>query len=80
MVPEFSSIKDLISALLIPFNFPVTKKVLSFNKPFLFSGIALFIDKVFSNSFKTFKLILFEKKFFIELTWVSPIPSIFSNS
>ena len=36
VVPELDSINDLISALLISFNFPVTKNVLSLNGPFFF--------------------------------------------
>ena len=80
MVPEFSSINDLISALLIPFNFPVTKKDLLFNIPLFFFTDALFINKYFSNSFKTLVFISFAKKLFIEFTCVSPIPSIFNKS
>ena len=40
----------------------------------------LLISNNFSSSFKTFKLIDTEKKFFTELICVSPIPSIFNNS
>ena len=38
------------------------------------------IFKISASSFNTSKLILLEKKFLIEFTWVSPIPSIFNNS
>ena len=79
-MPEFSSIKDFISALLIPSSFPVTKKVLFLSKPFFFCSFALLIDSKFSNSLKTFKFVLLEKKFLIELICVSPIPSIFNKS
>ena len=68
VIPEFSSINDLTSALLIPFNFPVTKNDLFFNNPFFFLAITFFIIKIFSNSFKTFKFISFAKKLLIELT------------
>ena len=43
--PEFSSIRDLTSALLIPFNLPVTKKVLLFNKPSSEFWIASLIEE-----------------------------------
>ena len=36
--------------------------------------------KIFPNLFKTSIFVLFLKKFLIELTWVSPIPSIFNRS
>ena len=80
VLPEFSSINDLISALLIPFNFPVTKKDLLFNIPLFCLIDALFITRYFSNSFKTLVFVLFAKKLFIELTCVSPIPSMFNKS
>ena len=67
-------------SILIPFNFPVTKKVLFFNKPLSEFWTALLIIKIFSNSFKTLIFDLFEKKLFIEFTCVSPIPSMFNKS
>ena len=62
VLPEFSSIKDLISALLIPFNLPVTKNDLSFNNPLFFFSAKLSIFKTCSNSFKTLMLSAFLKK------------------
>ncbi len=38
------------------------------------------IERILQSSFKIFKFILLEKKLFIELICVSPIPSIFDNS
>ena len=59
---------------------PVTRKDLSFNKPFFFSFLDTLIFNNFSSSFKTFRFIETEKKFLTEFTCVSPIPSIFSKS
>jgi hypothetical protein len=42
--------------------------------------MASFITKNLLSSFKTLIFVLFRKKFFIELIWVSPIPSIFRRS
>ena len=39
-----------------------------------------FICKTFPNSFKTLTFFSFSKNDLIELTWVSPIPSIFNKS
>ena len=80
MFPEFSSINDFTSALLIPFNLPVTKNDLSFNNPLTFLFLLSFISKTFARSFNTLIFVSFEKKLLIELTCVSPIPSIFNNS
>ena len=80
VIPEFSSIKDFTSALLIPLNFPVTKKDLSFNIPLVFFAVVFLISKTFPNSSKTLTLISFPKKVLIEFTWTSPIPSIFNKS
>ena len=80
VVPELSSINAFTSALLILSNLPVTRKDLSFNKPFLLSVLAFFIFNNLSSSFKTFKLAKTEKKCLTELICVSPIPSIFIKS
>ena len=53
VLPEFSSINDLTSALLIPLNFPVTRNDLLFNKPFFCRTSTFFITKIFPNLLRT---------------------------
>ena len=45
-----------------------TPQMFSFNNPFCCLAVTFFIAKIFPKSSKTFKLILLEKKFLIELT------------
>ena len=72
--------RDLASALLIPFNFPVNMKVLLARVPsFLITDASLILRTLYSWLI-IFRLVLFEKKFLIELICVSPIPSILTNS
>ena len=68
VLPEFSSINDLTSALLIPLSFPVTRNDWPFNNPLFSFTKAFFIFSKLPNSFKTLILISFAKKLFIELT------------
>jgi len=80
VVPECCSIKDLISALLIPSSLPVTKKVLSWSDLFFWFDIKFEIVRKLPSLLITSRFVLLEKKFLIEFIWVSPIPSIFNRS
>ena len=55
--PEFCSIKDFASALLIPLNLPVNMNVLFFKGPLSLTCTAFAIVRFFLSSDKTFKLV-----------------------
>ena len=61
MDPEFSSINDLASALLIPSSLPVSINVLLLNNPSVFCIFASSTVRIFSSSFKTLYLYYLEK-------------------